>query len=104
MTRDEILAKVAKGELPIGDASKMLDALAPREPGGGGWHPSPIRANVSEKRCVHLSGCNHSRFGLSLYAKDMLYVIDHGDEIRAFIEAHKSELSWERGDKVAVKS
>lgn len=34
------------------------------------------------------------RFPVTLYAPSWLVLLDHADEIREFIEAHKDELSW----------
>ena len=36
------------------------------------------------------------RFPVTLYAPSWLALLDHGDEIKQFIEDNRDELSWER--------
>jgi hypothetical protein len=36
------------------------------------------------------------RFPVTLYAPSWLVLLDHAEEIRAFIETHKDELVWEK--------
>ena len=54
---------------------------------------------VSAKRAVSVYG--FGRFPITLYAPSMLALLDKADEIRAFIEKHRSELSWAKEDKAA---
>ena len=92
MTRDEILAKVAKGELPIGDASKLLDALAPQNNG-------KLYCKVSEKKALSLYGLQ--RMPVTLYKEQWDRLFAFVDEVKAFRAAHDLELS-SKADKVAA--
>ena len=83
MNKEEILAKVAAGELGIDEASKLL---ADQE--------TPPRGNlyckVSQKGAVSLYGLQ--RMPVTLYVEQWSRLLDFADEIRAFLKEHDSEL------------
>ena len=81
VSKQEILAKVASGQMAIERASELLGTL-------GAKPASPLHCKVSaEKKCLSLYGVN-SRRPVSLYAAQWERVLDYADEIRAFIVAH----------------
>lgn len=65
-------------------------ALKASKPSGG--------LKVSEKGAVSVYGLQ--RFPVTLYAPAWEKLLAKADEIRAFIETHKAELSFSKGDKV----
>ena len=52
-----------------------------------------VTIKVSEKGAVQLLGIG-SKFGITMYAETFLTVLGMATEIKAFIEAHKDQLSW----------
>ena len=93
MTKEQILAAVAKGPdeggISAAEAIGLLDAL------GGGGNGQVFSMKVTEKGCVGmrgLPGCN-VRFGLALRVETLLAILDkHPDKIRAFIKDNAKEL------------
>lgn len=59
---------------------------------GGG-----MALKVSEKKAVSVYGIG--RFPVTLYPAQMIRFLEKKDEILAFIEANKGNLSWEKVDK-----
>ena len=56
-----------------------------------------LNIKIGNKRNVVVGGkALGQRFPVTLYAPSWLAVLDQADEIRAFIEEHKNELSWDR--------
>lgn len=48
---------------------------------------------VSAKQAVSIYGIN-SRFPVTLYAAQWQRILDHADELKNFIEEHKTDLAW----------
>lgn len=82
MNKDEILAKVAAGELPVEEASKLL---AEGEPKRG-----QLYCKVSEKGAVSVYGLQ--RMPVTLYIEQWQRLLDYGDEIRAFLKENDAKL------------
>ena len=56
-----------------------------------------LSLKVSEKKALSVGGLG--RFPVTLYAPQWIKLLAIQDRIHSFIEAHKDELSWEKGDK-----
>jgi hypothetical protein len=82
MSTNEILAQVASKKITPEQAAALLEKA----------NQSPLRLKVSEKGGVSLYGLN-VRFPLTLYAGQWQRVLDHADEIRAFLKANADKLS-----------
>jgi len=81
--KEDILTKVAAGELSIAEAAKLLpDPDAP--PRG------TLYCKVSPKGAMSLYGLQ--RMPVTLYLEQWLRLLDFGDEIRAFLKEHEGEL------------
>jgi hypothetical protein len=85
--KEEVLAKVAAGEITIEDASKMLEQEAPRR--------GTLYCKVSGKGAVSVYGLQ--RMPVTLYVEQWERLLDFGDSIRTFLKDHDSELK--RKDK-----
>ena len=83
MTKSEILSAVAEGKMTVEEAAQHLSAMI---------EPQPLRLKVSPKGGVSIYGMG--RFPITLYADQWLRVLDFGDEIRAFIDANRDQLTW----------
>jgi len=83
MKQEEILAKVAAGELNVDEASKMLAAL--EQPKRG-----TLYCKVSEKGAVSVYGLQ--RMPVTLYMEQWQRLLDFGDEVREFIKQNESKL------------
>lgn len=83
MKKEEILAKVAAGELKIEEASKLLEE-AERE------RRSSLYCKVSQKGAVSVYGLQ--RMPVTLYMEQWDRLLTFGDEIRQFIKEHEAEL------------
>ncbi len=83
MKREEILAKVAAGELSIEDANRMLeDSDQPRR--------GQLYCKVSAKGAVSVYGLQ--RMPVTLYLEQWNRLLDFGDELRKFMAEHDGEL------------
>ncbi len=83
MNKDEILAKVASGELKIDEASKLLaDAEAPKR--------GQLYCKVSEKGAVSVYGLQ--RMPVTLYVEQWERLLDFGDEVRQFLKDNDAKL------------
>jgi hypothetical protein len=80
--KEEVLAKVAAGEITIEDASKMLEQEAPRR--------GTLYCKVSAKGAVSVYGLQ--RMPVTLYVEQWERLLDFGDTIRTFLKDHDSEL------------
>jgi len=87
MTKQEVLAKLSSGELSVEQASVLLDAV----------NEKPIGFKVSEKGAVSVYGLQ-KKFPVTLYLEQWERLIDHLDELKAFIKANDKMLS-RKGDK-----
>ncbi len=83
MTKDEILQKIASGELSVDAASKALAELEQPKRGS-------LYCKVSEKGAVSVYGLQ--RMPVTLYMEQWARLLDFGDEIRQFIKDHDGEL------------
>lgn len=83
MKKEEILAKVASGELKVEDASKML-ADAEARPRGS------LYCKVSEKGAVSVYGLQ--RMPVTLYVEQWERLLGFGDELRQFLQDNSARL------------
>jgi hypothetical protein len=83
MNREEILAKVAKGELAVEEASRLLgETDQPRR--------GSLYCKVSPKGAMSLYGLQ--RMPVTLYVEQWQRLLDYSDELRKFMQEHDSEL------------
>ena len=83
MKKEEILAKVAAGELKIEEASKLLaEAEAPKR--------GTLYCKVSEKGGLSVYGLQ--RMPVTLYMEQWERLLAFGDDIRSFIKDHEGQL------------
>ena len=83
MTREEILAKVAAGEIPVEEASKLLEKAEQAKKGN-------LYCKVSEKGGLSVYGLQ--RMPVTLYIEQWQRLLDFAEEIRKFMKEHDSEL------------
>ena len=83
MTKEEILQKLASGELQVDAASKMLAELEPPKRGN-------LYCKVSEKGAVSVYGLQ--RMPVTLYMEQWERLLGFAEEIRQFIKDHDGEL------------
>ena len=84
MEKDEILAKLAAGEIGAEEASKLLDEAEQKK-------RSSLSCKVSQKGAVSVYGLQ--RMPVTLYLEQWERLLDFSDEIRKFIKEHDAELS-----------
>jgi len=82
MKREEILAKVAAGELTVEQADHLLEETD--QPRRG------LYCKVSAKGAVSVYGLQ--RMPVTLYMEQWSRLLEFGEEIRKFMAAHDSEL------------
>lgn len=83
MKKEEILAKLAAGEIKVEEATKLLEQ-AEREQRGS------LYCKVSEKGAVSVYGLQ--RMPVTLYVEQWERLLAFADEIRRFLKQHESEL------------
>jgi hypothetical protein len=83
MEKDEILKKLAAGEITAEDASKMLEELERGK-------RASLYCKVSQKQAVSLYGLQ--RMPVTLYVEQWERLLDFADELRAFMREHDAEL------------
>jgi hypothetical protein len=83
MKKDEILAKLAAGELSTDEASKLLDAAEKEKRGS-------LYCKVSQKGAISVYGLQ--RMPVTLYVEQWERLLDFGDQIREFAQEHGGEL------------
>jgi len=83
MNKEELLAKVAAGEIPVEEATKLLEQAEEKRRGS-------LYCKVSQKGAISVYGLQ--RMPVTLYVEQWVRLLDFGDEIRQFIEKHDSEL------------
>ena len=83
MKKEEILAKVAAGELPIAEATKLLEEA--EQPKRG-----TLYCKVSAKGAVSVYGLQ--RMPVTLYVEQWNRLLDFADQLRSFLAEHDSEL------------
>jgi hypothetical protein len=82
MNKDEILEKVAAGELSVDQAKTLLAQTEPKR--------GSLYCKVSEKGAVSVYGLQ--RMPVTLYMEQWVRLLDYGDEIRTFIKDNESKL------------
>ena len=82
MKKEEVLAKVATGEISVEDATKMLEADAPKR--------GTLYCKVSQKGAVSVYGLQ--RMPVTLYVEQWERLLGFGDDVRTFLKDHDSEL------------
>jgi hypothetical protein len=80
--KEEVLAKVASGDLSIEEASKMLADEAPKR--------GTLYCKVSPKGAVSVYGLQ--RMPVTLYVEQWERLLGFSDDIRGFLKDHDSEL------------
>jgi hypothetical protein len=85
MKKEEILAKVASGELKPDEAAKLFDQLEEKKPRG------VLYCKVSQKGAISVYGLQ--RMPVTLYVEQWERLLNFTDEIRKFIAEHDSEFS-----------
>ena len=83
VTKEEILAKVAAGEIPVEEASKLLEKAEQAKKGS-------LYCKVSEKGAISVYGLQ--RMPVTLYVEQWERLLNFGEEIRQFMRDHDSEL------------
>jgi hypothetical protein len=80
--KEEVLAKVASGDLTIEEASKMLADEAPKR--------GTLYCKVSAKGAVSVYGLQ--RMPVTLYVEQWERLLGFGDDIKTFLKDHDAEL------------
>lgn len=84
MTREEILKKLAGGELSVEEANKLLgESEAPKR--------GQLYCKVSQKGALSVYGLQ--RMPVTLYVEQWERLLDFGDQVREFAKEHDSELN-----------
>lgn len=83
MNREEILAKLAAGELKVEEASRLLAEVESPKRGS-------LYCKVSPKGAVSVYGLQ--RMPVTLYVEQWERLLNFGDEVRQFIQEHESEV------------
>ena len=83
MTKEEILAQLAAGQIAVDEASKLLADLEPAKRG-------TLYCKVSQKGAVSLYGLQ--RMPVTLYVEQWERLLGFSDELQAFMKEHDSEL------------
>lgn len=83
MKREEILAKLAAGEIKVEEATKLLEAADQQRKGN-------LYCKVSEKGAISVYGLQ--RMPVTLYVEQWGRLLDFADEIRQFMKDHDSEF------------
>jgi hypothetical protein len=83
MKKEEILEKVAKGELPVQEATKLLEQAE-------GARRGSLYCKVSPKGAMSLYGLQ--RMPVTLYVEQWERLLAFSDELHKFLKEHNSEL------------
>lgn len=84
MNKEEILSKLAAGELNVQEAQKLLEQCEDKKRG-------ELYCKVSQKGAVSVYGLQ--RMPVTLYAQQWERLLEYGDEIRTFIKDNNSQLT-----------
>ena len=83
MNNEELLAKVAVGEIDVEEAARLLkQAEAPKR--------GTLYCKVSEKKGVSVYGLQ--RMPVTLYVEQWERLLDFAEDVRQFLKEHESEL------------
>ncbi len=83
MDKEEILAKLAAGQLKVEEASKLLAAAEPPKRG-------QLYCKVSAKGALSVYGLQ--RMPVTLYVEQWDRLLGFSDDLRAFIKEHDAEF------------
>jgi hypothetical protein len=83
MNSDEILAKVASGELDVGAAKQLLDKAEARPRG-------TLYCKVSAKGAISVYGLQ--RMPVTLYVEQWERLLNFAEDIKKFMQEHDAEL------------
>jgi hypothetical protein len=83
VTKDEILAKVAAGEIPVAEAPKLLEKAEQAKRGA-------LYCKVSQKGAIRVYGLQ--RMPVTLYVEQWQRLLDFADQLREFMKDHDAEL------------
>ncbi len=83
MTKDEILQKLASGDLAVDVASKMLAEIEQPKRGA-------LYCKVSEKGAISVYGLQ--RMPVTLYVEQWDRLLTFGDELRTFMKDNDAKL------------
>lgn len=83
MKKEDILQKLASGELKVDEASRMLaDVETPKR--------GQLYCKVSPKGAISVYGLQ--RMPVTLYVEQWERLLDYGEQIRAFMGEHSDQL------------
>jgi hypothetical protein len=82
MKKEEILARLAAGELSVAEASQLLGEEQPKR--------GQLYCKVSAKGAISVYGLQ--RMPVTLYVEQWERLLAFADELRAFITAHDAEF------------
>jgi hypothetical protein len=88
MKKEEILSKLAAGELAVDEASKLLAEIETPKRG-------QLHCKVSEKGAVSVYGLQ--RMPVTLYLEQWDRLLSFSDDLRAFIKDNESKLKRKDG-------
>jgi hypothetical protein len=83
VTKEEILAKVAAGEIPVEEASKLLEKAEQAKKGS-------LYCKVSEKGAISVYGLQ--RMPVTLYVEQWDRLLNFAEQIRQFMREHDAQL------------
>lgn len=83
MKKDEILAKLAAGELSVDEASKLLTQEQPKR--------GQLYCKVSAKGAISVYGLQ--RMPVTLYVEQWERLLAFADDLQAFMKEHDAEFS-----------
>jgi hypothetical protein len=83
MDKDEILAKLASGELDVGEAKQLLEKIDARPKG-------TLYCKVSAKGAISVYGLQ--RMPVTLYVEQWERLLGFGEEIKKFLKEHDAEF------------
>jgi hypothetical protein len=83
VTKEDILAKVAAGEIPVEEAAKLLEKAEQSK-------KASLYCKVSEKGAISVYGLQ--RMPVTLYVEQWQRLLDFADQIRQFMKEHDTEL------------
>ena len=84
MKKEEMLAKLAAGEIPVDEASKLLSKVEQKSKGS-------LYCKVSQKGALSVYGLQ--RMPVTLYVEQWERLLDVADDIRQFAKENEGELS-----------
>ena len=85
MKKEEIVAKIASGEIKPDEGLKMLEQLEEKKPRG------VLYCKVSQKGAISVYGLQ--RMPVTLYVEQWERLLNFSDEIRAFMKENDSQFS-----------